>query len=343
MKNWILGGIAALSLPIVTQADSQQGTVQGHRNATGAVCSDGGSCCAPCTQPCRDNCCPSCCGTWELEGTALYWRVCRDDEAFAVARTTGTNTERNEIFAVHPDNEWGFRIKGQYTTCDRCKFASLQYTYFDETDRARTGAAEFSVFGGVDGIDARIDNEYQRLDGRLGHYVCQGCRGGFYGYGGISWIYIRDRERLDAFTSSEQFFYNQRNRYSAAGFEAGVGGHYRVCGGFGFAGEFGGIAAIGDRDVNFDILGPSLYSENSPTGVTICIPGLDLKLEAFYECCWCGYNWGIFVGYEHHHFWNAKKLEPLFLDEFDTIDLIAEALYKDFGVGGLYFGARVGY
>ncbi len=353
MKKWILGGMAALALPIMAQADSPQGTVQGHRNATGGVCSDGGTCCAPCAQPCKDNCCfssccPKCCGTWELEGQALYWRLCADDELYGV-NAEGSNPVVQDLLTVHPDNEWGFRIKGQYTSCDGCKFASLSYLYFDETDQASAApVSQTSYFGSNALFEAvKIHAEYQRLDGRLGHYVCKGCNGGFYGYGGISWIYILENQRLDgAISGGAEGFVTQRNRYSAAGFEAGIGGHYKICGGFGLAASFGGIAAIGERQVSFLYLqegSTPLGIQNNRPNLTICIPGMEVKLEAFYECCWCGFNWGLMLGYENQHYWNPKQFTSLYFLASNQPGTSTFAQYKDFGVGGLYFGAKVGY
>ncbi|MGE3954446.1 MAG: Lpg1974 family pore-forming outer membrane protein [Parachlamydiales bacterium] len=325
MKTWLIGGIAALALPIMTFAQTDTGTNKGYRNATGSVCSDGGSCNRGCcAQPCGDCCQPSCCGCcghWSLEGAALYWRTCYDDEVF-FPETDG------HLRTVKPDNEWGFKIKGQYTSCDQCKFASLTYWYFDETDHGRVfDSSDFEISG-------RIHHEYQRLSGRVGHYCCQGCKGGLYGYGGISWIYIRDRSRH--FIENEvSITRHQRGEFQAAGFEAGVGGHYKICGGFGIAAELGTVAAIGDRKSRADETITVTTHIHYPS-VTLCVPGLDTKLEAFYECNWCCFNWGLFVGYEQHYFWNVKKNRP-----FDFFNGFARS--QDFGVGGLYFGARVGY
>lgn len=315
--------MALLALPIMTFA---QGEAKGYRNATGSVCSDGSSCNKGCcAQPSSGSCCcPNLCGHWSLEGAALYWKVCFDDELLGFGDTF--------FDTVRPGNEWGFKVKGQWSSCDWKKFVSLTYWYFDESDHGRTPIIESTDgLGQNEYFFAKLHHEYQRLSARAGHYCCYDpCKGGLYAYGGISWIYIKDRSRFDA-----NQLPLQRGQYQAAGFEAGVGARYKICGGFGLAAELGGVAAIGDRKSQIEVGFTTITTYRRPQ-VTLCVPGLDTKLEAFYECCWCGFDWGLFVGYEQHYFWNVKKNSPL----LNPTPLAARN--QDFGVGGLYFGARVG-
>ena len=288
----------------------------------------------PCYKKCLD-----------LEASALYWKTCRDDRLYAVSLDSDGSPLILSI--VEPEMTWGWKVKGSISS-HPCLFFDAEFTYFKDNNRNTTDNPTDTTFFAdpVTSISLQVKNNYQRARVRAGFYLWQGGLGGIYTFGGFNWIYLWEQDVLNSpAVGGVELNLSQKSCFRGAGFDGGVGGSLTLFNCLGLRVECNGISAIGYQDYQF-----FLRSNNegiaSPVNKeypkeTICIPGLDIRFEANYR--FSGpLPLMLAVGYEHHQFFNALRLTPLY-----SVVAIEQAVLQseilDLGFAGLYATLRVNF
>ena len=252
----------------------------------------------------------------EIEGSALYWRACRDDRLYAV-EGTGVLGVTLHYEIVKPSTTWGWRAKGTLCPNDYF-FFDAEYAYFHVHDNATTvnDAFDQSYFlNPVPSITARVTNDYQRARVRSGLYLYDGFRGDIYTFGGVSWIYLNEKDRLDSPpVAGFPLYLIQQSNFRGGGFEAGLGGDLRLFNSLTLKAECNVVGAIGNRHYSLTLSSNSVagpFVQNRYPNETICIPGFDMRIEIDYQLNRLN-GFSFAVGYEHHQFFNALLLNPLY-------------------------------
>ena len=284
---------------------------------------------------------------FELEGSILYWRTCRDDRLYATENNTVVGTQL-DYKVVKPEADWGWRVKGVYWP-NEYFFIDVEYTQFIEKDQATTSSNAFDqtyFVNPVPYITARIKDDYQRARARGGYLLWDGYRGDVYAFGGVSWVHLQEKNRLDSPpVGGVPLFLSQKSSFRGTCLEAGFGGHFKLFNCLGILAEYNGISAIGKQNFDFflstddvDVSPP--VTKDYPSE-TICIPGLDIRLEANYSfpslqgCT-------IAVGYEHHHFFDVLRLSSLYSQAGVGVPIFLSDVL-DLGFAGLYATFRINF
>jgi len=295
--------------------------------------------------------CAQRCYPLEIEAAALYWKTSRDDRVYA-ADVSGIDTGIDTFHyrTAKPRYEWGWRAKVSYVLAPAW-FFDMEYTFFDQTvnanaDNAAVTIFNFFAFGPYPEINLRVKNEYQRFRGRAGLYINNNRWGNIYGFGGIDWIHLKENDRLDVLSALVgPLFMTDQSGFDGVGFEAGFGA---TCNFFRWAGikvELNGVGALGHRSYkahvsNIDPEFPIQLINDYPK-TTICIPGVDLRIEAFLT--WCLRRPMHFaVGYDYHHFFNALLLNLLYSTDSPGATAEEQTIY-DIGFGGLYLSFGIDF
>jgi hypothetical protein len=282
---------------------------------------------------------------WSLGAEALYWKPFTCGWEYGVQ---GSIQDNKRLFALHSDYTWGFRLGGEYTTCDGFGSLDLEWTYLKASDSAHAfDLTEFVIAPAVSG-KAGLRHRYNRVNLRGSRELFNCCCGTFYAYTGIRYVDIDLQRRFRGFEDIEFLVLahegKENSSYWGVGIEGGVGASIDIACGFSLIGRFGLSGLVGRRRHDFQgsatFFNVARLSRNTPTQSQV-VPGVDMQLGVSYtyECsCWALTGE---IGYENQALFDALLLYQGLVDFGfpNRTDIVC----SDVSYGGPYIALRVSF
>lgn len=297
-----------------------------------------------------------CCDQWHygLGADALYWKPLQCEFDFAFAERS---SDEFQVYTLSPTYDWGFRVQG-WAGCNAI-YTGASYLWLRSTsargvfDQARIfGIAPIAGFDRFTGARAKICEQYQNADLRVGRILYHGCESWLGAFVNIRWAKLEERREVTGINgfNFNPFIYSFDPSFWGIGPGIGLEGRIGLWNCFGFFGGVNAMALIGEREtprdlgIQVNVAGTVPTGENRWGSTTTVLPGADLRLGIDY--IWmCGCWWiDARIGYEINYYWKAfsgpytdtgaNSISPT--DGFQRECINA-------GYAGLIFGVSVGF